>query len=119
MGIAKAKVSGAKVSFKDAVTVSKLLRRKKVGSVKNLLSQMLSEKKSIEGKYYTQTAEKFLEVVKAAEANAKQKNLNTEKLFIKNAKADRGYTFVRPKSRFKFRGRRGKITNLTVEVEER
>ena len=45
--------------------------------------------------------------------------MNTDKLFVRIAKADKGYRYVRPKSLAKFRGREAKVTNLSVILEER
>jgi len=60
-----------------------------------------------------------LEILSYAEANANVKGLNTERLYVKSAKADKGRTFIRPKTRFKSRGRRAKSTNLKIILEER
>jgi ribosomal protein L22 len=83
------------------------------------LTEILSEKKSFEGKIFPKTTFAFLTLLNSAEANAKQKNLNTEKLFVRIIKADKGYRYVRPKSLAKFRGREAKVTNLSVILEER
>ena|SRR3989304_2112490 len=117
--LVSAKSSGARVSFKDAQVVCRALRGKSLSSGKNLLQNLLDKKESLGGRYYSQTAENIFNLLKSAEANAKQKNLAPEKLFIKVAKADQGYKFIRPKSRAKFRGRQAKVTNLEVAVEER
>jgi ribosomal protein L22 len=108
-----------RVSFKESMILCDAISRKKVSSAKSLLSGMLDGSRNLEGKFYPKTAEKVLEVLKAAEANAKQKNFDAEKLFVKVAKADKSFKYVRPKSRFKFRGREAKIANLEIVVEER
>lgn len=56
----------------------------------------------------------MLELIKSAEANAKVKNLDADKLFIKTAKADKSEKFIRPKSRWRFRGREAKSTNIKI-----
>lgn len=61
---------------------------------------------------------KILEILENAEANAKQKNLNLEKLFI-FPKADKGFRLITPKSRAKFRGREAKVTNIEIILRER
>jgi len=116
MKTAKAKILNARISLKSAVKVCKLLRGKKLSDAKKLLEDLIAKKISIDGKYYTNVAKKLLELLKAVEANAKKKEMTVENLRIKVVKADRGETFLLPKSRAKFRGRRAKSTHLTVEV---
>lgn len=114
-----AKLKSVDISLKNSLIVCDAIRSKNVDKTKRFLQDLLSQKKSIEGKYYTKTVKKILEVLEAAEANAKQKNLDAEKLFVKIAKADRGEKFIRPKSRAKFRGREAKVTNIEIVLEEK
>ncbi len=114
-----AKSYGAKISFKKSMELCKPLVGKRVSFVKTFLQNLIDQKESLNGMYYTNTAKDFLTLVKSAEANARQKNMDTEKLFIRILKADKGYKFVRPKSLAKFRGRKAKITNLQITVEEK
>ena len=113
------RIKNARISLQNAVLICKKLKGKKLSKAKDFLEKLHEKKISLNGKYYTKTVEKFLELLKSAEANAKQKGLDTEKLWIKNIKADKGERVILVKSRFKFRGRRGKSTHLYVEVEER
>jgi large subunit ribosomal protein L22 len=119
MATALAKLEDARISLKHAIVICKNLKNKKVEKAKNFLKNLIEKKVSLRGKYYTKAAKKILEVLESAEANAKNKNLNLEKLFVKTAKADKGPTFIRPRSRTRFRGRRFKSTHITIEVEER
>lgn len=114
-----ARLDAAKVSFKHAMVLCKELRKKKVGKAKGLLEDLIERKRSLEGKYYTNASKNLLAVLKSAEANAMAKGLDTERLFVAVAKADKGRTFIRPKSRFKSRGRRMKSTNIEIVLEER
>ena len=116
---ASAKVSGSRISFKKSIELAKQIRGKKLSSAQAFLKNLVEEKQAFDGKFYTTTAKEFLTLLNAAEANAKQKNLDTTKLFIKIAKADKGYKFVRPKSLAKYRGRKAKMSNLELIVEER
>jgi len=109
----------ARISLKHSVILCKKLKGKKLSKAKSFLQNLIDKKESIEGKYYTKASNEILKLLKDAEANAKQKNMNEERLFIKRMKADKGFTFLLPKSKAKFRGRRGKVTNLEVVVEER
>jgi len=91
----------------------------KLEKAKKFLQDLIDEKVNIECKYFTKASKKFLELLNTAEANSKQKNLNLEKLFIKAIKVNKGEKFVRPKSRFKYRGREAKSTNIEIVLEER
>ncbi|MBI4010336.1 MAG: hypothetical protein HY361_04090 [Candidatus Aenigmarchaeota archaeon] len=116
---ASSKLTDAKISFKSSLVLSGELKGLKADKAEQFLNNLLDQKVSIEGKYYPNVTKVYLEVLKSAEANARQKNLDTEKLFVKIAKADKARKFVRPKSRFKFRGREGKATNVEIVLEER
>ncbi|MEM5773226.1 MAG: uL22 family ribosomal protein [Candidatus Aenigmatarchaeota archaeon] len=119
MKTARAKISNARISLKHALVLCKELKGKKLEKARKFLENLISEKVSINGKYYTKAAGIFLELLKSAEANAAQKGLATEKLFIKNIKADKGLRFYRPRSLWHLRRQRIKAVNLTVEVGER
>lgn len=116
---ATAKAMNARISFKHSLILCRVLRRKKVSSAKKILEDLIAQKRSLNRKYFINASKKFLEVLKDAEANAKQKKLNLDDLFIKIIKADKGEKFIRPKSRAKFRGREAKSTNIKIILEER
>jgi len=116
---ALSKLSEARISFKSSLILSRELKGLKMDRAKQFLDDLINQKASVDGKYYTTVAKSFLQVLKSAEANARQKNLDTEKLFVKIAKTDKTRKFVRPKSRFKFRGREAKIANIEIVLEER
>jgi large subunit ribosomal protein L22 len=109
----------ARISLKHSVILCKKLKGKKLSKAKTFLQNLIEKKESIDGKYYTKASSEILKLLENVEANAKQKNMNVERLFISKIKADKGFTFILPKSKAKFRGRRGKVTNLEVVVEER
>ena len=110
---------GERISFKHSMIVADAIRKQPLAKAKNFLNEVIDEKKTIDGKIFPKATEKVLEVLKAAEANAKQKNMDTEKLFVKIVKADKAYKYVRPKSLAKFRGREAKVTNISVVLEEK
>lgn len=114
-----ARVDAAKISFKHAMVLCKELRKKRVAKAKELLEDLIGRKRSLGGKHYTNASKDLLDVLKSAESNAMAKGLDTDRLFITVAKADKGRTFIRPKSRFKSRGRRMKSTNIEIILEER
>ncbi len=119
MTTASAKEIGAIVSVKHSREIFRKIKNKKVDRVKKFLEGMLDQKTDIEGKHFTKTTAKILDIVESAEANAKNKTMNVEKLFIKDARADKAQRRVLAKSRVPHRGREGKSANLIIEVEER
>lgn len=116
---AVAKFEDAKISTRNSILICRELQGKKLSSAKTLLQDLIDKKRSIGKRYYTSAAEKILEIVENVENNAKEKNLDIDKTFIKIAKADQGTRFLRPRSRFRIRGRTAKQTHITIEVEER
>src|SRR4030042_1050871 len=117
MKTATAKVTDAKVSFKHSMIVFKELKGKKSDKVKRYLEDLLNEKRSLKGKYYTNTVKKFLEVLKAAGANAKQKNLAADRLFVRNVTVNRGEEQYRPRTRWHLRGKKRRSTNIEIILE--
>lgn len=114
----RAKYEGARISFKKSIIICKAIRGLSLEKGKKLLEDLVSKKASLDGKYHTDTSKKILEILSGAEANAKQKDLKMDKLFI-NAKADKGFRLITQKSRAKFRGRKAKTTNIEIILEER
>ena len=116
---ATARFDDARISFKQSMILCKEIKGKSVSKAKAFLENLIDQKTNLDGKYYPTTAQKFLEILKNAEANAKQKNLNLEKCFVKTVKADAGEIFTRPRSRYKLRGRKAKSSTILIELEER
>ncbi len=119
MKTAVAKETNAKVSVKYSRVLCEAIKGKKLSKATKLLEDLVDKKRSLKGKYYTKTSEKFLDILKALGANAKNKNLSLEKLFIKNAVADKGETTVRPRTRWHLRGRTARRANIQITAEER
>lgn len=119
MKTATAKETNARVSRKHSLVLCKTIKGKKTDKAKRLLEDLIVGKRSLEGKYYTKTAKKFLEILKYAEANAKKKDMKIERLWVKNATANKGRTFILPKSRYGLRGREAKSTTIEITLEER
>jgi large subunit ribosomal protein L22 len=119
MKTATSKISNARISLKHSLVLCKKLKGKKLEKARRFLEDLILEKVSIKGKHYTKAAGKFLELLRTAEANARQKGLNLGKLFIKQIKADKGLRFYRPRSLWHLRRQRVKSVNLSVELEER
>ena len=119
MKTATAKKPMARISVKDSVVIFKNIRNKNTKKAKSLLNNLINEKKSLDGKYYTGASKEILELIEQSEKNAESKGLDSEKLFIKEAKADKGLRYFLPKSRWSHRGKRAKICQLTITLEER
>lgn len=103
------------ISTKNSVEVCKAISGMNVEKGKKLLMDMLNEKRSIKGKYYTNATFEILKLINSAESNAEFKGLDADKMVI-HASANEGYTFFRPR-RFKMRGRRKKITHVQIVLE--
>jgi len=116
---ATASRSIARISLKDAVVVSKNIRKRPVNKVKALLNDLINEKRDIRGKHFTGASKEILSLVKEAEANAESLGLDTEKLFIKEVVANKSFTYMLPKSRYSHRGKRAKLCQLKITLEER
>lgn len=95
------------------------MRGKRLEKAIQFLNDLIEQKRSIDGKYYTKASKTLLELLKSVKANAKNKGMDENKLFIKIIKADKGETMWRPRSRWILRGQKMKSVNLSVEVEER
>lgn len=119
MKTAIAKETNAVVSLKTSRELLRVIKGKRVDKMKKFLEGLLSQKRDIDGQHHTKTAKKVLDIVKSAEANAKNKTLNIERLFIKNARADKAKKRILSKSRTPHRGREGKAANIEIIVEER
>jgi large subunit ribosomal protein L22 len=119
MKTAVARETTAKVSLKHSRVLCKAIKGKRMEKAKKLLEDLVKKRKSLDGKYYTKASKKFLGIVKTIGANAKNKNLTLEKLFIKNAVANKGETTIRPRTKWHLRGTTAKSTNIEITVEER
>jgi large subunit ribosomal protein L22 len=109
---AKAYGRSLNISQKNAINVCRAISGTHIAKGKRLLEDMIDGKRSLKGKYYTSTAGRILDVVKAAEANAEFKGLDTSRLVI-FASAHKGFTFIRPR-RTKLKRTQRKIANIQV-----
>lgn len=82
-----------------------------------LLNDLIAQRRSLNGKYYTNAAREILELLGSAQANAEAKGLDPEKLSI-HASAHKGFTFWRSR-RFKMRRQSRKVCNVQVVLMER
>lgn len=108
---------GVRISTKSSVVVCRALSGMRLDKGKSFLQDMLDERRSISGKYYTNTTKSILDMVKSAEANAEAKGLDTESMII-HASAHTGFSFFRPRG-WKRRRESAKVTNLQIVLEAR
>ena len=105
------------VSAKASETVGKKITGMNLEKAKKLLENLVSQKHSLDRKYYTNTSTEMLALLKSAESNAEAKGLDASRLMV-HASAHQGYRFMRPR-RLKMRGTRKKITNVQVVLVQR
>ncbi len=108
---------GLPISTRDSIAICRKLSGMNLQKGKDFLFGMLSEKRSLGGKFHTKAAFKILGLLNSAESNAEFKGLDPEKMII-SASAHEGYTFYRPR-RFKVHGRKKKATHVQVVVEQK
>ncbi|MEE9323178.1 MAG: uL22 family ribosomal protein [Candidatus Aenigmarchaeota archaeon] len=106
-----------RISTKSSVKVCKAISGMNILKGKWLLGDMIEGKRDLEGKYYTNTCKKILNIVKSAEMNAEFRGLDTNRLVI-FASAHKGFTFIRPR-RLKMRRTRRKMTNIQVVLQQK
>jgi large subunit ribosomal protein L22 len=109
----------ARVSLKDSVVLFRHIKNKPVSKAKNILNELLDEKSTINGRYFTNASREILDLIEECEANADSKGLDTNKLFVKKTRANKSFGFILPKSRWSHRGRKAKICSLKIELEEK
>lgn len=114
---ARAAAPGSRVSVKSTSVLCDAVNGRQLAKGKRLLEDLLSQKRSLDGKYYTNATQALLDLLLSAERNAEAKGLNPERLFIR-ASAHRGFTFMTPR-RLKMRGRARKVSNLQLVLEQR
>lgn len=108
--VARALHKYLRISPKWAVEICSLLRGRKLASAKKLLSEVIAKNRAVPlhrykkgvahrhglqkayaGRYPVKAAKQILKALEGAEANAKYKGLDREKLFVKHIAAQRGY----------------------------
>ena len=106
---------GLRISRQSSVVVCKAVMGMKLDKGKTLLQDLLDQRRSLSGKYYTNATKEILNTIKSAESNAESLGLDTDKLHI-HATAHKGFSFFRPRG-WKRRREQAKVTNLQVVLE--
>jgi len=108
---------GLPISTKDSVAICRKISGMNLQKGREFLIGMLSEERSLDGKFHTKATMEIVGLLNSAESNAEFKGLDPEKMII-NASAHEGYTFYRPR-RFKVHGRKKKITHVQIVLEQK
>lgn len=108
---------GIRVSTKNSVKVCSVITGMNLEKGKRLLSNLVDQKESLDGKFYTNISSSLLELLESAQNNAEFKGLEPGKMVI-HASAHKGFRFYRPR-RFKMRRQKRKVTNIQVVLEAR
>jgi len=106
-----------RISRKNAVKICRVIRGKKLKTVKRLLNDLLEQRRSLDGKYYTKTVAEILKLIESCEKNADFLGLEKEKLFV-HASASQG-TIIRRRRRKAAFGSRLKSTNVEIMLIQR
>lgn len=104
------------ISTKTATKVCRFLNRKKLAETKKILNNLISEKVSLDGKYYTNTCKEILKVLESVESNARVRGLNPDSMKVLIS-AHKGPTLHRGRRKRKF-GTRLKVSQVQVVLSE-
>lgn len=105
------------VSLKNAKVICRVIRKKKLSQVKRLLDDLLAQRRSLKGKYYTKTVREIKKVLESCEKNAEYLGLDKDRLFV-YASAHKGPTLWRPRRKADF-GNIMKSTNVEIILVEK
>ncbi len=114
---AKAYGNNLRVSMKKSTKLSKFMRGKKLTVVRRFLNDLMSEKRNLDGKYYTKTAEAFISLLDSCEKNAENLGLEKGRLFF-HSSAHMGNNLRRKRRKANF-GSKMKTTNLEIILIQR
>ena len=116
--VAKACSHNLRISVKNAKVVCKSVRGMYLKKAKKFLEDVLKEKRSINGKYYSKTTKEVLNIIKSAEKNAEFKNLDTDNMYILHIAALDGTHMHRRRHKRNI-GTKIKSAHLEVILKER
>jgi len=108
---------GLAISRKSSVLVCKKVTGMRSDKAKQLLNNMINQKQSLDGKFYTNISKEMISLINSAEKNAEDKGLDTEKLHI-HASAHKGFGFFKPRG-WKRKKKKKKTANLQIVLVQR
>ena len=106
-----------RISLKDSMVLCKAISGMTLPKGKQLLENLVTEKTSLGGKYYTSTAQTISGLLQSAETATEFKGLTPERMFI-HASAHQGFSFQTPR-RFKHRGKSRNVTHVQLILQQR
>jgi len=106
------------ISELNAAKVCKSINRKKFVDAKKILENLLNEKISLRGKYFTKTANEILKLLNQLESNARNKKLDSDSLFL-FISAHKGPTMRRARRRWGKFGSRLKICHIQAVLSDK
>jgi len=114
---AKASGKNIKISRKNATILCRVIRKKQLKKVPNLLSGLVEGRRKLKGKSYTNAAKEMLRLVESCERNAEARNLDTDRCIV-YASAHTGTMIMRRRRKQGF-GHRMKMTNMEIIIVEK
>tara|TARA_Y100000310_G_scaffold337255_1_gene423871 strand:- start:210 stop:776 length:567 start_codon:yes stop_codon:yes gene_type:complete len=109
---AKAYGDNLGVSTKNSIIICRAINNKKLTVARRLLEDVISEKRSLKGKYYTNATTAILELLGSCEKNAEFMGLEMDKLFV-HAGATHGVNRRRRRRKSGY-GTAMKLTNVEI-----
>jgi ribosomal protein L22 len=106
------------ISELNAAKVCKSINRKKFVDAKKILENLLNEKISLRGKYFTKTANEILKLLNQLESNARNKKLDSDSLFL-FISAHKGPTMRRARRRWGKFGSRLKMCHVQAVLSDK
>jgi ribosomal protein L22 len=105
------------VSPKDALIICKVIRKKKLTTVKRLLNDLNTRKRSLSGKYYSHAVLAILKLLNSCEKNAEALGIDIGKIFV-YATSSNGPVMKRRRRRSDF-GHAMKVANVEIILVEK
>ncbi|HIG97362.1 MAG TPA: hypothetical protein HA230_03380 [Candidatus Aenigmarchaeota archaeon] len=109
--------SDMKISMKASMVLCDVIRNKPLTRSRRLLEDLIAQRRSLRGKYYTKAAKAILLLLNSCEKNAEFKGLDTGRLFV-HASAHKGTNIQRRRRKGAF-GSTMKSTNMEIMLVER
>ena len=114
---AKAHGTNLRISAKASTVLCRVIRKKTLKRSRRLLENLLEQKQSLDGKYYTKACRKMLELLNSCEKNAEFLGLDVNRLMV-YASASKGPGFRRRRRKAGF-GSTMKMTNVEIILIEK
>ena len=105
------------ISTKDAVLICRVIRKKKLSTVKRLLDDLINKRKTVNKRYYPKVVSEIKKLLNSCEKNAEFQGMDKEKLFV-YASAHKGVNMKRPRRRGDF-GSGMKSTHVEIILSEK